>query len=200
VTTVVLVLGVAAGIAVPQTVHLSLWVTALVLLGLLTLVLAEGAYRVWHESDQGRQAALGQVAVKRAEIAAVHQDLRDEAAKEELGLVRGFHEIAYQLKTRLETAVLIIGQSPTADITDAQRQAYLQQPIDMAEKVLIEWDIILGRIRSQELRGALDRVYETVTTEVRRPLSQGRLPDPAPLRQALKEYREVANRLIGAAL
>lgn len=50
--TVILVLGVAAGIAVPQVHHLSPWLTAVVLLSLLVVVLALGSYRVWSDTDE----------------------------------------------------------------------------------------------------------------------------------------------------
>lgn len=55
--TAVLVLGVL-GIVVPLVFRLSPWLIAVVLLGLLALVFAEGGYRVWRETDQGRTAML----------------------------------------------------------------------------------------------------------------------------------------------
>jgi hypothetical protein len=128
------------------------------------------------------------------------QDLKDAAAREELGLVRGFHEVAYSLETRLETAVLIIGRPAVANITQVQRETYLQQPIGMAEEVQNLWDVALGRIRNQELSEALGEVKRTVTNDILPPLSKGDLPDPASLRHALQKYREVANRRIGAEL
>ena len=51
---VVLVLGVAAGIAVPLVFSLSHWVTAVVLMGIFIAVLLEGTYNVWHATDQKR--------------------------------------------------------------------------------------------------------------------------------------------------
>lgn len=55
--TAVLVLGVL-GVVVPLVFRLSPWLIAVVLLSLLALVLAEGGYRVWRETDQGRTAML----------------------------------------------------------------------------------------------------------------------------------------------
>ena len=54
---VILVLGIAAGIAVPQVSHISHWLTAVVLLCLLVVVLALGSYRVWSETDEASKAA-----------------------------------------------------------------------------------------------------------------------------------------------
>ncbi len=56
----VLVLGVAAGITVPLVLSLSGWLTAVVLMGLLIVVSLEGTYRVWHATDQRRDAALAE--------------------------------------------------------------------------------------------------------------------------------------------
>jgi hypothetical protein len=58
VTLIILVLGVAAGIAVPLVFDLSPWLTAVVLMGLFIVVMLEGSYRVWRETDQQRLAAL----------------------------------------------------------------------------------------------------------------------------------------------
>ena len=55
--TVILLLGAAAGIVVPLAYHLPHWVTAVVLLALLVIVVAEGSYQVWHATDQARTAA-----------------------------------------------------------------------------------------------------------------------------------------------
>jgi hypothetical protein len=51
-----LLLGLA-GVVVPLVLHLSHWVIAVVLLGILVGVVAEGAYRVWHATDLAREAA-----------------------------------------------------------------------------------------------------------------------------------------------
>jgi hypothetical protein len=56
---VVLVLGVAAGIAVPLVFSLSHWVTAVVLMGLFIVVLLEGTYSVWYATDQQRSELAG---------------------------------------------------------------------------------------------------------------------------------------------
>lgn len=65
---IVLVLGVGAGIAVPLVFSLSSWLTAVVLLGLFIVVMAEGTYHVWHEIDQQRVSALKECDVTKAEI------------------------------------------------------------------------------------------------------------------------------------
>jgi hypothetical protein len=65
---VVLVLGVAAGIAVPLVFNLSPWLTAVVLMGLFIVVVLEGAYRVWDATDQQRDAALAERDTARSEI------------------------------------------------------------------------------------------------------------------------------------
>lgn len=59
--TIVLVLGVAAGIAVPVLFSLSPWVIAVVLLSLLVLVLAEGTYRVWRVTKQKLDTAISEI-------------------------------------------------------------------------------------------------------------------------------------------
>jgi hypothetical protein len=58
---IVLILGVAAGIAVPLVFSLSLWLTAVVLMGLFIVVVLEGTYRVWHAAEQERDAAKGEI-------------------------------------------------------------------------------------------------------------------------------------------
>lgn len=57
---IVLILGVGAGIAVPLVFSLSPWLTAVVLLALFLLTMAEGAYHVWKEIDRQRLAALSE--------------------------------------------------------------------------------------------------------------------------------------------
>jgi len=57
---IVLVLGVAAGIAVPLVFSLSPWLTAVVLMGLFVMVLLEGTYRTWHATCRQRTAALAE--------------------------------------------------------------------------------------------------------------------------------------------
>jgi hypothetical protein len=68
---IILILGTAAGIAVPQVFNVSNWLTAVVLLSLFILVVGEGAYRVWRETDQDRKTAMAQVNAQKAEIAAM---------------------------------------------------------------------------------------------------------------------------------
>ena len=52
---VVLILGVAAGIAVPLVFKLTSWLTAVVLMGFFIVVLLEGTYRVWHATERQRE-------------------------------------------------------------------------------------------------------------------------------------------------
>lgn len=61
-------LGVAAGIAVPLVFNLSSWLTTVVLMGLLIVILLEGSYRVWHATEQRRDAALADRDAARGEI------------------------------------------------------------------------------------------------------------------------------------
>jgi hypothetical protein len=58
---VVPILGIAAGIAVPLVFSLSLWLTAIVLMGLFIVVVLEGTYRVWRATGQERDAAKGEI-------------------------------------------------------------------------------------------------------------------------------------------
>jgi hypothetical protein len=74
----VLILGTAAGITVPLVFDVSPWLTAVVLLGLLVVVVLEGSYRVWRETDQDRLSAL----------------TAQDAASLELGAQRQEHEKA----------------------------------------------------------------------------------------------------------
>jgi hypothetical protein len=55
---VVLILGVAAGIAVPLVFHVSPWFTAVILLALLVIVVLEGSYGVWKATDSDRESAV----------------------------------------------------------------------------------------------------------------------------------------------
>jgi hypothetical protein len=54
----VLILGVAAGVAVPLVFHVSPWLTAVILLALLAAVVLEGSFRVWRATDEERKGAL----------------------------------------------------------------------------------------------------------------------------------------------
>jgi len=66
---IILVLGVAAGIALPVVYHLSPLLTAVVLLGLLVVVVAQGSYRVWRDTDNERNTAVTERDAARAVIA-----------------------------------------------------------------------------------------------------------------------------------
>jgi hypothetical protein len=66
---IILLGGVVAGITVPVLLDLPGWLIAVILLGLLILVLAEGAYRVWHEADQARAHAVTERDMAQAEMA-----------------------------------------------------------------------------------------------------------------------------------
>jgi hypothetical protein len=57
VTLAVLVLGAAAGIAVPLVFPVSGWLTTVAFMGLFIVVMLEGSYRVWHATDQARLSA-----------------------------------------------------------------------------------------------------------------------------------------------
>lgn len=54
---VVLALGVAAGITVPLVLHVSHWVTAVIILGAALVVVAEGSYLEWKATDELRRKA-----------------------------------------------------------------------------------------------------------------------------------------------
>lgn len=54
----VLILGTAAGITVSLVFDVSPWLTAVVLMGLLAVVVLEGSYRAWQETDRARLSAL----------------------------------------------------------------------------------------------------------------------------------------------
>lgn len=56
---IILLLGVVAGISVSVVLHLSHWLIAVIVLGLLVFITTEGGYRVWRESDQARKAEEG---------------------------------------------------------------------------------------------------------------------------------------------
>jgi hypothetical protein len=57
--TAVLILGIA-GIIVPLVFHLSPLVIAVVLISLLALIVAEGSYRMWHDTDEERKTAVAE--------------------------------------------------------------------------------------------------------------------------------------------
>jgi hypothetical protein len=76
--TVVLVLGTAVGVAVPQLYHVSHWLTAVVLLSLLVLVLAEGAYRIWRQTANREQELNTAISQREQDL----RDLQDTVSKE----------------------------------------------------------------------------------------------------------------------
>jgi hypothetical protein len=57
----VLGLGVAAGITVPVVFHVSHWVTAVIIMGAVVLVVAEGSYLEWKDADELRRQAQGEL-------------------------------------------------------------------------------------------------------------------------------------------
>lgn len=66
--TVILILGIA-GIVVPLVFHLPPLLIAVVLVSLLVLVVAEGSYRAWHDTDEERKQAIAEREAARNEIA-----------------------------------------------------------------------------------------------------------------------------------
>jgi hypothetical protein len=56
---IVLVLGVAAGIAVPLVYRISHWLTAIVLMGIFIVVVLEGTYSVWRATEEERATLAG---------------------------------------------------------------------------------------------------------------------------------------------
>ena len=196
---VVLVLGTAVGVAVPQVYHVSHWLTAVVLLGLLVLVLAEGTYRIWRQTSDREQELNATVSQWEHDLqdttSKEEKDKQAAVAEEEFRQVRVFHEVAYDLLTQLRTASLIIGARPTADITDDLKKA-----TGTAQQVLKCWDTTLGWVADSELLEVLNKVQQIVLIEVLPALANQELPDGASLRQGLRNYRQVANRLLGARL
>ena len=61
---VVLILGVTAGITVPLVFHVSHWLTAVIVMGVLVVVVLEGSFRVWAATDRERKAAQEQAQAK----------------------------------------------------------------------------------------------------------------------------------------
>lgn len=57
---ITLLLGVVAGIAVPLVYHVSHWLTAVVLLALLVIMVAEGSYSLWFDADLARARAVAE--------------------------------------------------------------------------------------------------------------------------------------------
>ena len=66
---VVLVLGVAAGITVPLVFDVSHWVTAVIVMGAVLVVVAEGSYLEWKDADELRQKTKAALEGAQAELA-----------------------------------------------------------------------------------------------------------------------------------
>lgn len=60
---IVLVLGVAAGITVPLVFHVSHWVTAVIIMGTVLAVVAEGSYLEWKGADELRRKTEAALAI-----------------------------------------------------------------------------------------------------------------------------------------
>jgi hypothetical protein len=67
---VVLLFGVAAGIAVPLVFRVSHWVTAIIIAATVLVVVLEGTYLEWKDSDERRQAAESVLKGARTELEA----------------------------------------------------------------------------------------------------------------------------------
>jgi hypothetical protein len=74
--TIILVIGIIAGVTVSLVFHLSPWLIAVILLSLLVLVTAEGGYQVWRECDQERRTAEGE---RDNALRDVDRDVRDRS-------------------------------------------------------------------------------------------------------------------------
>jgi len=70
---VVLVLGVAAGITVPLVFHVSHWVTAIIIMGAVLVVVAEGSYLEWKDADELRRKAEAALGSAQAELEATRR-------------------------------------------------------------------------------------------------------------------------------
>lgn len=111
--TIILAVGAIAGFAVTVQFHLSHWLIAVIVLGLLVCVTAEGGYRVWHKSEKERRDA-------EAERDAARRDRSVAAASRLVDLIAG-----------LDGQVTIWGagnqNSPTSGLTDAYNQFAQEQ-------------------------------------------------------------------------
>ena len=67
---VVLLLGVAAGIAVPLVFHVSHWVTAVIIMAAALVAVLEGSYLEWKDADKGRREAESTLEGARTELEA----------------------------------------------------------------------------------------------------------------------------------
>lgn len=82
---VVLLLGLAAGVAVPLVLHVSRWLTAVILLAIFALVVLEGCYRLWDATDQLR-ASVQRERDKALEARSRAVKLSDPSLRDRLGL------------------------------------------------------------------------------------------------------------------
>jgi hypothetical protein len=74
---IVLVLGVAAGIAVPLVFHGSPWLTAVILLAAAVVIVAEGSYLEWKDADALRRKAESALEDTRTELEDARRELED---------------------------------------------------------------------------------------------------------------------------
>jgi hypothetical protein len=65
---IVLVLSVAAGVTVPLVLHVSHWLTAVMVMAAVVIVVLEGSYRVWAITDAERKTALESARMKSAAL------------------------------------------------------------------------------------------------------------------------------------
>lgn len=70
---VVLVLGVAVGITVPLVFHVSHWVTAVIIMGTVVVVVAEGSYLEWKDAAELRRKTESALEGVQAELAAARR-------------------------------------------------------------------------------------------------------------------------------
>ncbi len=70
---IVLVLGVAAGITVPLVFHVSHWVTAVIIMGTVLAVVAEGSYLEWKGADELRRKTEAALEGVQAELEAARR-------------------------------------------------------------------------------------------------------------------------------
>jgi hypothetical protein len=70
---ITLVLGVTAGITVPLVFHLSHWVTAVIAMGTILIVVAEGSYLEWKDADESRRQTKAALESIHAEVEAARR-------------------------------------------------------------------------------------------------------------------------------
>ena len=121
--TIILIAGAAVGIVVPVVSHISLWLTAVVLLGLLVLVVAEGAYHVWHITDQDRAELEHQQSDEQRADAARQTEVQELRAQELRASLKQRERDAAERRRAQATQVLLWDQRLDNDphLTQAQR-------------------------------------------------------------------------------